>query len=449
MSYRVPSKDYAAQYRALWPALSTELSRVLTEENPILGASVAAFEREFAAHCGAADAVGVGSGTAALVLALRSAGVGPGDSVVVPGHTFMATVSAVLLVGATPRLVDADPDTMNASAAAMADAVRADTRALIAVHMYGLLAPMAELRAAVAGQRLTIIEDAAQAHGAGDPADGRAGALGDLGCFSFHPSKNLGAFGDAGTVTVTHPDSAHGTALRELRNLGKTEASKYHFAHVAPNSKLDTLQAALLRLKLPSLDALNTRRRALATRYATGLADLADLRLPTAPDAAAHVYHQFVVRTERRDALRAHLKRRGINAGSTIRSHHTSSGCRSTSACSRASSRSLSSWPRPCSPCRFPRSSPTTRSTRSSRRCMTSSDRAVPVAVLGGSSAFTPLLAAALGGPSRGSAAARAAPVRPQCCPCAGRGALLRAPGPRSRRRASLPRHGSTPRSPR
>lgn len=310
-SYKVPSKDYTLQYEALLPELLPELERVLREENPVLGRSVEAFEEAFAAYTGVGYAVGVNSGTDALALALRVLGIGPGDEVIVPANTFIATVTAVVMAGAKPVLVDPDPDTMNLSVEAAAAEVTPRTAAILPVHLYGALAPMEGLCALADRHGFAVVEDAAQAHGAKGSDGRRAGAYGRMGCFSFHPSKNLGAFGDGGMVTTD--DGAAAERLRVLRNLGKQ--TKYDIRFVAPNTKLDTLQAALLRVKLPHLDAWNARRRALAGIYREALGGVGDLVLPRDPGGEAHVYHLFVVRTASRDALRKHLKERGVNAG--------------------------------------------------------------------------------------------------------------------------------------
>jgi len=310
MKYEVPSKDYARQYRALWSRLQPELERVFTEENPILGAPVTAFEEDFARHVGCEHAVGVGSGTDALILALRALGIGEGDEVITSSHTFFATVSAILMCGARPVLVEPDPGSMLIDAAGVEAALGSRTRAVIPVHLYGRLCAMREIVELCASARIPILEDAAQAHGATHEGS-RAGSLGRAGCFSFHPSKNLGAFGDGGIVTTSDPALAE--RIRELRNLGKTD--KYGFGHIAPNTKLDTIQAAILRCKLPDLDRDNERRRSLAGIYARELADIGELDLPLLPKAGEHVFHLYVVRTQQRDALRGHLRERGINAG--------------------------------------------------------------------------------------------------------------------------------------
>jgi dTDP-3-amino-3,4,6-trideoxy-alpha-D-glucose transaminase len=308
--WRVPSKDYGRQYTELLPELLLRLAATLLHDEPVLGQELADFEREFAAWCGAPHCVGVNSGTDALVLALRALDLQPEDEVVTCGHTFFATVAAILLAGARPVLVDPDPDSMLLSAAGLRAALSPRTRAVIPVHLYGRLAPMDELLDVARPAGLHVVEDAAQAHGARDAHGRRAGSFG-VGAFSFHPSKNLGAFGDGGAVTTS--DAALAARIGVLRNLGKR--SKHEVAELSGNSKLDVLQAALLRVKLRHADEWNARRRALAARYRAALAGVPDLRLPDDPGGEAHVWHLFVVRSPQRDALREHLRLRGINAG--------------------------------------------------------------------------------------------------------------------------------------
>jgi dTDP-4-amino-4,6-dideoxygalactose transaminase len=309
---RVPSKDYAAQYRALLPDLLPELERVFLEEEPVLGRPVAAFENAFADYVGAARTVAVGSGTDALFLALRALGIGPGDEVITAANTFIATVTAIAMAGARPVLVDPDEHTMNLSADGVRAAVTPATRAVIAVHLYGMPCDLAGISAVAAGHGVHLIEDAAQAHGARCADGSAAGGVGVAGCFSFHPSKNLGAFGDGGAVTTS--DTALADRLLPLRNLGKT--SKYTVGSLAPNSKLDTVQAVILRLKLRHLDAWVEARNAHAALYRDALADCPGLELPPpAPPGGRHAYHLFVVRLvdpARREELRNALAQRGI-----------------------------------------------------------------------------------------------------------------------------------------
>ncbi len=310
LDQEVPTKDYARQYAALWPQLGPALERAFHVDEPILGAAVQAFEAAFAAYVGTAHAVGVNSGTDALILALRGLGIGPGDEVITVANTFLATITAIVAVGARPVLVEPDEATMSIDPERLQAAFGPRTRAVLPVHLHGLAAPMQEVLALASRHGCVVLEDAAQAHGA-RAADGRrVGSLGAAAAFSFHPSKNLGAFGDAGAITTDDPVLAD--RLRVLRNLGKV--GKYEAKTLGPNTKLDTLQAVVLGVKLPHLDTWNARRRELAACYTQGLAGVGDLRLPV--DATgAHVYHLYVVRTARRDALRAFLQQRGIASG--------------------------------------------------------------------------------------------------------------------------------------
>ncbi len=282
---------------------------VLESSAFILGPDVAAFEEEFAAYCGAAHCVGLSSGTAALELALRALGVGPGHEVITTTHTFIATAEAISAVGARPVFVDIDSRTYNIDPAACAAAVTPATRALIPVHLYGQPADMARIGRLAADHSLAVVGDAAQAHGAswhGQPV----GLLGDIACFSFYPGKNLGAYGDAGAVTTADPALAE--QVRLLRNHGRH--SKYVHEQIGFGERLDTLQAAVLRVKLRHLTAWTIARRRLAARYSTLLAG-SGLALPAVVPGAEPVWHLYVVRTPLRDALLRHLKAQGIGAG--------------------------------------------------------------------------------------------------------------------------------------
>jgi dTDP-3-amino-3,4,6-trideoxy-alpha-D-glucose transaminase len=309
-SVTIPSKDYGRQYRALWPEIAEALQRAFFEDDPILGDAVDRFESALAAYHGVPHALGVASGMAAIELALGALGIGAGDEVVTCAHTFTGVVSAIVLAGATPRLVDADERGLLSVDAAIA-AINSHTRAIVAVHLYGH--PVVEidrLVSAAADRGVHVVEDAAQAHGA--RWRGRSvGAFGVATALSFHPSKNLGAFGDGGAVLTR--DSLLVDRLRRSRNLGKS--AKYEFAEVARNEKLDTVQAALLEVKLGHLERWVDRRRALAARYDAGLAGLCDLRLPSEHADARHAYHLYVVRTKERDRLLRFLAEEGIRAG--------------------------------------------------------------------------------------------------------------------------------------
>ena len=304
----VPFVTLDRQHAALRDELSAAFERVVDTSSFILGREVEGFESEFAAYCDAPDAIGVGSGTAALILALIAAGIGPGDEVVVPAHTFIASALAVLHAGATPVFCDVDDGTGLIDPDAAAAAVTDRTAAIVAVHLYGQCCDMDRLGELARSRRLFLLEDAAQAHGA--TWNGRrAGTLGDAAAFSFYPSKNLGALGDGGAITTADPALAEkARALRDLGQLGKGNHELAGF-----NERLDGLQAALLRVKLPHLDAGNAARRENAAIYRDALGGAA--RLLTETDASPCIYHLFPVRVPDRDATRAALAEQGIGAG--------------------------------------------------------------------------------------------------------------------------------------
>jgi dTDP-4-amino-4,6-dideoxygalactose transaminase len=303
----VPYLDLARYGALIGPELDLATSRVIRSGALIGGPEVAAFEHDFAAYCEAPHMVGVGNGLDALTLTLRAWGIGPGDEVICPAHTFIATALAVEAVGATPVLVDVEPDTGLIDAAAIAAALTDRTRAVIPVHLYGHPADMDGIRDALAGHNVRILEDACQAHGARYRGR-RAGSLGDAAAFSFYPTKNLGAAGDGGAVTA---DPATAAAVRRLANYGA--AAKYEHQELGVNSRLDPMQAAILATKLPWLDAWNARRSALALRYFRALAGVDGLLLPAVRGWAEPVWHVFPIRVPgRRDALQARLAERGV-----------------------------------------------------------------------------------------------------------------------------------------
>ncbi len=273
----------------------------------ILGEEIEAFEREFALYCGAKHCVGVGNGLDALILILRGYGIGPGDDVVVPANTYIASWLAVSYVGATPLPVEPNPETSNIDPDKIEDALTPRTKAIMAVHLYGQPAEMQKIVAIGRRHGLRVVEDAAQAHGAASQG-GRTGNLGDGAGFSFYPTKNLGAFGDAGAVATNDDELAD--RIRVLRNYGSR--AKYQNEVKGINSRLDPLQAAFLRVKLKHLDEWNERRQTIARRYLEELADVPDLKLPRAAEGAESCWHLFVVRHPRRDALQQHLKEAGI-----------------------------------------------------------------------------------------------------------------------------------------
>jgi len=306
----VPFVDLRSQHEALSDDLQAAFNRVLEASSFILGDEVAAFEREFAAYLGASHAIGVASGLDALRLSLVALDIGPGDEVVVPANTYIATALAVSACGARPVLVDADERTNGLDPARLPSALTPRTKAVIPVHLYGQPCDIEAIQEIAARAGIHVVEDACQAHGA--RVAGRAcGTFGAAGCFSFYPSKNLGAAGDGGMVVTDRSDVAD--RLRLLRDYG--QARKFHHVVKGLNSRLDGLQAALLRAKLPHLDGWNADRAARASRYANDLRSVQGLGLPAVLSAPEHVYHLFVVRVQRRDALMKHLADRGIQAG--------------------------------------------------------------------------------------------------------------------------------------
>ncbi len=302
----IPVANPLAGYLAYRTEIDEALRRVLNGGRYILGPEVEAFEAEFAAFIGVRFGVGVASGTDALVLALRAAGIGPGDEVVTVSHTAVATVAAIELAGARPVLVDIEPDYYTLDPNLLEAAIGPRTRAVIPVHLYGQPADLEPILAVSRRYGLRVIEDCAQAHGAVYRGR-RVGAWGDLGCFSFYPTKNLGAFGDGGMVVTDDPALAE--RLRLLREYGWAE--RYVSSIPGFNSRLDELQAAVLRVKLRHLEAGNRRRAAIAARYDAGLAGT-PVRPPRVRPGTTHVYHLYVVRSGARDRLRKFLAGRGV-----------------------------------------------------------------------------------------------------------------------------------------
>jgi dTDP-4-amino-4,6-dideoxygalactose transaminase len=303
----IPFNDLRAAHASLRDEIDRAMRRVLDSGWFILGEEVRAFEAEFAAYHGVPHAVGVANGTDAIELALRAAGVGRGDEVITVSHTAVPTVCAVERAGATPVLVDVDPDTYTIDPELVAAAITPRTRAILPVHLYGHPADMPALLALAERHRLLLVEDCAQAHGA--RVDGRlVGTFGRAAAFSFYPTKNLGALGDGGMVLTS--DAALADALRRLRNYG--QVTRYEHAERGVNSRLDELQAAILRVTLPHLDANNRRRRDLARRYDERLAEVPDVTTPRVRPGATHAYHLYVVRHPERDRLVERLSARGI-----------------------------------------------------------------------------------------------------------------------------------------
>jgi len=304
---KVPFLDLRAINLRHHDAYSRAFSKVLNSGRLIAGEELQAFESEFAKWCGAEHCVGVGNGLDALHLVLRAWGIGSGDEVLVPSNTFIATWLAVSHCGATPVPVEPDPSTYNIDAARLEAAISPKTKAIVPVHLYGQPADMDKVLAVARDHGLKVLEDAAQAHGASWRGR-RAGSLGDAAGFSFYPGKNLGALGDGGAVTTS--DGALAEQLRKLRNYGSE--IKYQHQEIGWNSRLDELQAAFLRAKLPRIDQDNAERAAIARQYSTGLANCPNIVLPTVLPSCDSVWHLFVVQHPDRDRLAAHLKSHGI-----------------------------------------------------------------------------------------------------------------------------------------
>jgi dTDP-4-amino-4,6-dideoxygalactose transaminase len=305
----VPLFENAPQLAPLRDELRSAVARVLDSERYILGPEVEAFEREFAGYCGAAHGIGVANGTEAITIALRAMGVGPGDEVVVPSFTFYASAEAIPPTGAAPVFCDVDPDTFCVTPETVKAALTPRTKAVIAVHLFGNVAPIAEIEAL----GVPVLEDAAQAAGSTGPA-GRPGALGSIATFSFYPSKNLGAFGDGGAIATN--DAALADAVRTLRFHGSED--KVTYTRVGYNSRLDELQAAVLRVELPELDRWAAHRHDVGEWYAqAGLGELATL--PRATDGARPAWHLYVIRHERPDELKAALAARAVDSSGYYR----------------------------------------------------------------------------------------------------------------------------------
>ena len=305
----IPLVDLKAQFLPLKDQVFPAWEEALTGMRLFLGPNVQAFEREFAAYCGVEHTIGVSDGTNALHLALRAAGIGPGDEVITVSHTFIATAEAILLAGAAPVFVDIDPVTLLMDVSQVESRVTPRTRALLPVHLYGQCVDMDPLLALAQKHRLVVIEDACQAHGAQYKGH-MAGSLGDMAAFSFYFTKNLGAYGEGGMVVTRDAELAH--RLRMLRDHGSEK--RYYHELLGWNGRLDELQAAVLRIKLPHLEAWNDLRQRHAQSYQEVLAGL-DLLLPYEAAGNRHVYHLYVIRTPHREALRSWLSEKGIGTG--------------------------------------------------------------------------------------------------------------------------------------
>ncbi|HJS76796.1 MAG TPA: DegT/DnrJ/EryC1/StrS family aminotransferase [Burkholderiales bacterium] len=306
MNSSIPMVDPGGEYRALKAEIDAAVGRVLASGRFVLGPEGEALEREIAAFLGASHAVGVNSGTDALHLPLVAAGIGPGDEVIIPGFTFFATGEAVSYTGATPVFADVDEGTFNLDPASLSRKITRKTKAVIAVHLFGQCAALDQISRICQEKKLVLVEDCAQCIGA-DYDGRRAGSWGDFGGFSFYPTKNLAAAGDAGLITAKNEDQAK--TLRMLRHHGSRQT--YLHERVGWNSRLDELQAAVLRVKLKHLARFNDARRAVARRYREKLAG-GKIVLPVEHGRGTHVYHQFTIRAERRDAIREALAKEGI-----------------------------------------------------------------------------------------------------------------------------------------
>ena len=298
---KIPQFDLKRQYEQIEPEIEAALRRVLRSGQFILGPEGEAFEAECAAHLGVPHAIGMGSGSDAIKLALQALGVGPGTEVITPAFSFVASATAALELGARPVFVDVEPATLGLDPDRVADAITPQTRVILAVHLYGLPADMGPLRVLAEARGVHLVEDAAQAFGA--MLGGRAvGGHGHAAAFSFYPTKNLAAYGDAGLVTTT--DAALAGHLRRARNHGQSQ--KYRHDELGWTARLDELQAAILRVKLRHLPEWTRARRAIAALYTAGLAGLPVI-LPAERPGATHVFHQYTIRTPRRDALATRL----------------------------------------------------------------------------------------------------------------------------------------------
>jgi len=299
--------DLKAQYAAIETEVRAAIDGVFERGSFILGPEVAGFEQEFAAYVGAKRAIGVASGTDALHLALRACGIGPGDEIITVTNTAVATVAAIELACARPVFVDIDPATFTLDPHLVANAITPRTKALLPVHLYGQAADLQPLLDTARVHNLRVIEDACQAHGATYQGE-KVGTLGDIGCFSFYPTKNLGGYGDGGMVVTNNDELAE--RLKLLRTYGWIERDRSVLR--GANSRLDEVQAAVLRVKLCYLDAWNQQRRALAARYTEQLHGLSSITPPAEAPYGCHVYHLYVVRAQDRERLRAYLSAQGI-----------------------------------------------------------------------------------------------------------------------------------------
>jgi dTDP-4-amino-4,6-dideoxygalactose transaminase len=305
----IPFVDLKAQYQTIKPEIREAIDEVLESQHFVLGPQVKAFEQAFAAYAGTEHAIGVNTGTSALHLALLAAGIGPGDEVITVPFTFVASVAAIVYTGARPVLVDIDPVSYTIDPARIEAAITPQTRAILPVHLYGQVADMDPILDIARRRGLLVIEDAAQAHGA-EYKGRRAGSMGDVGCFSFYPGKNLGAYGEGGAVTTNNPELAR--TVRLLRDWGAE--TKYNHILKGYNFRLEEIQAAVLRVKLRHIEAWTEARRAHARRYSALLAGT-PVVTPREMDYARHVYHVYAIRSSDRGSLQRSLNAAGVQTG--------------------------------------------------------------------------------------------------------------------------------------
>ena len=306
----IPLVDLKRQYESIKEEINGAIIRVLERGNFILGEEVSKFEEEFSSYCNVKYGIGVASGTDALTLAIRALGIGRGDEVITVPNTFIATVDAIVRNGAKPVFVDIDEESYNIDVNKIEEKITKNTRAVIPVHMYGQPADMDPILDIAEANNMYVIEDASQAHGA-EYKGKKVGSLGDIAAFSFYPSKNLGAVGDAGIIVTNNEELAD--KIRVLRNYGQRK--KYYHDFIGYNSRLDEIQAAVLRVKLKYLDVWNEKRRELAKIYNEQFSDVREIKPPIEMDYAKHVYHLYVIRCKNRDELRQYLKSKGISTG--------------------------------------------------------------------------------------------------------------------------------------
>ena len=305
---RIPLVDLKTQYQGIKEEVMAEIGQALDGMQLFLGKNVQTVEKEFAAYCGTSHAIGVGSGTDALHIAIRACGIGTGDEVITVSNTFIATVEAIILAGARPVFVDIDPVTQNMDPAKVKKAINRRTKAILPVHLFGQTADMEPILAIARENKLKVIEDACQAHGA-EYNGKRAGSLGDVGCFSFYFTKNLGAYGESGIITTSDPEIAK--QCRMIRDHG--QAAKYYHSMMGINGRLDEVQAAVLKVKLPHLDGWIEKRRSLARLYDANLPS--SINKPQEMAWARHVYYVYVIRTAKRDELKNWLESKGVSTG--------------------------------------------------------------------------------------------------------------------------------------